>query len=207
VTSPKGSVHFHYRMVADGDNTFSAEYSSVTSTLPVPVSVTLIDIPPQVGDGLTDHGVGDHQLGGPAPATAPASSASLDAAGHDPSFLTTLVTYSSATPEQAVPVEIGPNKVLAVSTLHWSVPVRASNVHPVDIGGAHPYAYGVVTATTASGAPRTYLVAHGDTAGMVAARFGISIEDLVWLNTGVRVFGNKQYLYEGTRLNLDPDSL
>ena len=205
VASPKGSIHFHYRMIANGDNTYSAEYSRFTSTVPVPVSVTLIDIPPKVGDGLTYHGVGDHQLGGPTTAAAPTTSASLGGVGQ-PSYLGTLVTYSSAASADGIPVELGPDKVLAVNTVHWSVPVRQSNVHPVD-GGARANATGTVTATTASGAPKRYLVAQGDIAAMVAQRFGISVEDLIWLNPDQPMSRDNQYLYESTKLNLDPDDL
>jgi hypothetical protein len=205
VASPKGSIHFHYQMVADGDNTYSAQYSGFTSTLPVPVSVTLIQIPPKVGDGLTYHGVGDHQLGGPTTTTALTSSASLGDVGQ-PAYLGTLVTYSSAASADGVPVEIGPNKVLAVNTVHWSIPERQSNVHPVD-GGARVYASGTVTATTPSGSPRRYRVAAGDITAVVAQRFGISVQDLIWLNANLQVFGDQQYLYSGTTLNLDPDSL
>lgn len=205
VASPKGSIHFHYRMVADGDNTYSAQYSAFTSTVPVPISVTLINIAPRVGDGLTYHGVGDHQLGGPTTTAAPASSASLGNVGQ-PAYLGTLVTYSSATSAKGVPTELGPNKVLAVNAVRWSIPVRQSNVHPVD-GGKRAYASGPVTATTASGAPKRYLVAAGDITSVVARRFGISIEDLIWLNANLQVFGDQQYLYASTTLNLDPDSL
>jgi hypothetical protein len=205
VVSPKGSIHFLYRMVANGDNTYSAQYSGFTSTVPVPVSVTLIDIPPNVGDGLTFHGVGDHQLGGPTTTAATASSASLGSEGQ-PAYLGTLVTYSSAPSSDGVPVELGPNKVLAVSSVSWTIPVRESNVHPFD-GGARAYASGTVTATTASGAPESYLIAPGDITGVVVQRFGISIEDLIWLNANLQVFGDQQYLYEGTTLNLNPDSL
>jgi hypothetical protein len=205
VASPKGSIHFHYRMVADGDNTYSAQYSGFTSTVPVSVSVTLIDIPPRVGDGLTYHGVGDHQLGGPTTTAAPASSASLGNVGQ-PAYLGTLVTYSSAASANGVPTELGPNKILAVNTVHWAIPVRQSNVHPVD-GGARAYASGAVTAKTASGAPKRYRVAAGDITAVVAKRFEISIEDLIWLNANLQVFGDQQYLYASTTLNLDPNSL
>lgn len=205
VASPKGSIHFHYRMIANGDNTYSAEYSGFTSTVPVPVSVTLIDVAPNVGDGLTFHGVGDHQLGGPTTTVAPGSSASLGSEGQ-PSYLGTLVTYSSATSGDGIPTELGPNKVLAVNTVHWGIPVRQSNVHAVD-GGTRTYASGTVTAATTSGAPKRYVVAPGDITAVVAQRFGISIEDLIWLNSNLQVFGDQQYLYEGTALNLDPDSL
>jgi hypothetical protein len=205
VASPKGSIHYHYRVVANGDNTYAVLYSGFTSTVPVPVSVTLIDIPPKVGDGLTWHGVADHVLGGPTTSAAAASSASLGSIGQ-PSYLTTLVTYSSVASADGVPVELGPNKVLAVNTLHWSIPVRQSNVHPVD-GGARQYAMGQVTAKTSTGAPRSYRVAAGDVTSVVAARFGITVTDLIWLNKNLQVFGDQQYLYQDTTLNLDPDRL
>jgi LysM repeat protein len=205
VASPKGSIHFHYRIVANGDNTYSAQYSGFTSTIPVPVSVTLLDVAPRVGDGLTYHGVGDHRLGGPTAAAAPASSALLGDTSQ-PSYLGTLVTYSSAASADGVPLELGPNKVLAVNSVHWSIPVRTSNVRPVD-AGTRAYASGKVTAQTASGAPKRYLIAPGDVTSVVAQRFGISIADLIWLNANLQVFGDQQYLYKGTTLNLDPDSL
>jgi len=203
VASPKGSIHFHYRVVADGDDTFTAQYSGVTSTLPVPIGVGFFERERQVGDGLTYPGVGDDVLGGPT--SAPVSrSVPLDGSGVDPSGLVTLVVSSAAQPGQAdVPVEIAAAKVLAVAPVRWSVPARTTNVHAVD-GGARPNATGPVTATTASGAPRTYTVARDDLIGDVAARFGISVKALVWLNADVQVFGDDQYLYEGTSLNLDP---
>jgi LysM repeat protein len=171
----------------------------------VPISVTLLDVAPRVGDGLTYHGVGDHQLGGPSTTALAASSVILNSAG-PPSYLGTLVTYSSASSGAGIPVELGPNKVLAVNTVQWAIPLRQTNVHPVD-GGARTYASGTVTAKTSAGAPKRYLIAPGDVTAVVAQRFGISVEDLIWLNANLQVFGAQQYLYEGTTLNLDPNSL
>jgi LysM repeat protein len=205
VASPKGSIHFHYSMVANGDNTFSARYSGFTSTVPVPISVTLLQAAPRVGDGLTYHGIGDHQLGGPTTSAAPSSSAALHSQG-PPLYLGTLVTYSSATSATGVPVELGPNKVLAVNSVHWSIPLRKTNVHPSD-AGARANAAGKVTAKTTTGAPKRYLVAPGDVTALVAQRFKISVKDLIWLNANLEVFGAQQFLYEGTTLNLDPNSL
>ncbi|MGO4535697.1 LysM domain-containing protein [Leifsonia sp. 2MCAF36] len=203
VASPKGSIHYRYRVVSTGDNLYSVEYSGFTSTVPVPVSVTFLEVAPRVGDGLTYHGVGDHLLGGPTTSAAPTSSAAL---GSKPSYLAALVTYSSAASEDGLPVELGPNKVLAVNTVSWSIPVRQSNVHPVD-GGARTGAQGSVTATTASGAPARYVVAQGDTTELVAARFGIPTQYLVWLNADRQVFDQQQQLYATVTINLDPDSL
>jgi hypothetical protein len=202
VASPKGSIHFHFRMLADGKGQYVAEYSSYRSTLPVPVGVTLIDIPPHVGDGITDHGVGDHQLGGPTTGVAPTTSQSFSTVGR-PSYLGSLVVYSDATDGADLPVEIGPGKILAVNSVSWTIPAQQTNVHPVD-KGSQPFALGVVTSKTTAGAPGRYLVAHGDLAANVAARFGISVTDLIWLNQGLQVLGDDQQLYENTRLNLDP---
>ncbi|WIE75123.1 LysM domain-containing protein [Curtobacterium sp. MCSS17_007] len=203
VASPKGSIHFHYRVVADGDDTFTAQYSGVTSSLPVPIGAGFFERERQVGDGLTYPGVGDTVLGGPT--SAPVSQdVPLDGSGVDPSGLVTLVVSSAADAGQAdLPVEIAAGKVLAVAPVRWSVPARQTNVHPVD-GGARANASGPVTATATSGAPRSYTVARDDLIGDVAARFGISVKALVWLNADVQVFGDDQYLYEGTSLNLDP---
>jgi hypothetical protein len=205
VASPKGSIHFHYHVVANGNNTYSAQYSGFTSSVPVPISVTFLQSPPRVGDGLTYHGVADHRLGGPTTTAAAGSSVSLGTIGQ-PSYLATLVTYSSATSAAGIPIELGPNKVLAVNSVYWSVPARKTNVHPLD-HGASSYASGAVTAKTSSGAPRRYLVAPGDITSVVAKRFGISVRDLIWLNANLEVFGSQQYLYKGTTLNLDPNSL
>ncbi|MDN4597078.1 LysM domain-containing protein [Leifsonia virtsii] len=205
VASPKGSIHFHYRMVSDGDDTYSAQYSNFTDTAPIPISVTLLDTPPRVGDGVTYHGVGDHVLGGPTSTVAAPSSANI---GTAPSSLVALVTYSSvaAADADSVPVELGPDKVLAVTTVHWSVPARQTNVHPVD-GGARPLAGGDITATTASGAPKSYRVGHGDLPAEVADRFGITLQDLKWLNPGSGAFDADGNLYEDAVLNLDPEAL
>lgn len=203
VASPKGSVHFHFRVVAGADDRFIVQYSGFTSTLPVPVSATFLEDPPTVGDGLTYHGIGDDQLGGATTTPSAAVSVPIDEAGYDPSWLGALVTYSSATADPSLPVEIGPDKVLAVTKVSWSVPARTTNVHPVD-GGASANASGSVAKTTASGAPATYVIAPGDLIGDVAARFGITVETLIWLNDGMQVYGQQQYLYEGTTLNLDP---
>lgn len=203
VASPKGSIHYHYRMVSNGDDTYSAQYSNFTDTAPIPISVTLLDTPPRVGDGVTYHGVGDHVLGGPTATAAVPSSANI---GTAPSYLVALVTYSSVASADGVPVELGPGKVLAVTAVHWSVPARQTNVHPVD-GGARPLAGGDVTATTASGAPKSYRVGHGDLPADVADRFGITLKDLKWLNPGSGAFDPDGNLYEDAVLNLDPEVL
>ena len=200
VRSPKGSIAYHYRVVADGDDTFSTQFSGFTSTVPVTVGATFLDVTPGVGDGLTWYGVGESELGGP---TATATSVTTPLGDvRQPTPYVSLVTYTSAAAPDA-PVEIGTGKVLAVTPVTWSVPARQTNVAPVDQGAAQ-YAAGAVVATTASGAPAGYRVAEDDLLGAVAARFGVSVEALIWLNEGLEVLGDEQALFVDTTLNLDP---
>lgn len=200
VRSPKGSIAYHYRVVADGDDTFSTEFSGFTSSLPVTVGATFLDVTPGVGDGLTWYGVGESELGGP---TGTATSVTTPLGDvRQPTPYVSLVTYTSAAGPDA-PVEIGTGKVLAVTPVTWSVPARQTTVAPVDQGSAQ-FATGSVVATTASGAPAGYRVAADDLLGAVAARFGISVEALIWLNEGLEVLGDEQALFVDTTLNLDP---
>lgn len=202
VRSPKGSISFHYRVVAVGDGTFSTEWSGYTSTLPVTVQAAFFEIAPSVGDGLTSSGDGVALLGGAT--TSPTSGSALLPIGQ-PSYLGTLVV-STAEASADVPVEIATGKVLAVAPVRWSVPAKSTNIAPADSGVA-TFAEGTVTATTPSGAPKRYLVAPGDLTDVVAQRFGISVAALIYLNQGLQVLDAEQHLYEGTTLLLDPDSL
>jgi hypothetical protein len=202
VTSPKGSIHFRYRVVAVGDGTFSAEWSDITSTLPVSVQAAFVEIAPSVGDGITAPGDGAALLAVPGSGTT--STSSVLPIGQ-PSYLRTLVVSTADAPPDA-PVEISTGKVLAVAPVAWSVPARATNIAPVD-SGATAFASGTVTATTAAGAPKRYLVAADDLTDVVAQRFGISVSALIYLNQGLEVLDAEQHLLEGTTLILDPDSL
>ncbi|MGH1550951.1 hypothetical protein ACRAWB_17945 [Leifsonia poae] len=65
----------------------------------------------------------------------------------------------------------------------------------------------MVTATTPSGAPASYRVGHGDLPGYVAERFGITLQDLLWLNPSQAAFDAHGNLYEDAILNLDPEAL
>jgi hypothetical protein len=202
VRSPKGSISFHYRVVAVGDGTFSTEWSGYTSTLPVTVQAAFFEIAPSVGDGLTSPGDGVAVLGGAT--TAPASgSASLPIG--QPSYLGTLVVSTAEAPAD-VPVEIATGKVLAVAPVRWSVPAKATNIVPADSGAAM-FAEGTVTATTPSGAPKRYLVAPGDLTDVVAQRFGISVAALIYLNQGLQVLDAEQQRRSLVQVLLDPDSL
>lgn len=203
VASPKGSVHFHYRVVAVGDDTYSAELTNATSSLPVPVTAAFFEIAPSVGDGVTYGGDGGVGIGGLT--TTPTSASGSFGAVSQPSYLSTLVVYSTSTSSD-VPVELATGKVLAVAPVAWSVPARQTNIAPVD-SGATAFATGTLEATTASGAPKRYTVAPGDLVDVVAQRFGVSVSALLYLNQGLQVIDDEQHLFEGTTLVLDPDSV
>jgi LysM repeat protein len=203
VASPKGSIHFHYRVVAVGDDTYSTELTNFTSSLPVPVGVSFYQVAPSVGDGITFPGDGGAEVGGPT--ATPASASWSFGSVSQPSYLSTLVVHSASTSSD-VPVEIANGKVLAVSPVAWSVPKRETNIVPVD-GGPVAFATGALEATTASGAPKRYTVAPGDLIDVVAQRFGISVSALIYMNQGLQVIDDEQHLFEGTTLVLDPDSV
>lgn len=203
VASPKGSIRFHYRVVAAGDDSFVTEVSGFTSSLPVPVGVSFYEVAPSVGDGITHRGDGGSEVGGPT--ATPASASWSFGAVSQPSYLSTLVVWSASTSSD-VPVEIAAGKVLAVAPVSWSVPPRQTNIAPVD-GGAADFAAGTLEATTATGAPKRYTVAPGDLIDAVAQRFGISVSALIHMNQGLQVIDDEQHLFEGTTLVLDPDSV
>ena len=203
VASPKGSVHLHYRVVAVGDDTYTSELTGATSSLPVPVAVAFFPVAPSVGDGTSYGGDGSVQLG--ASTTTPVAASGTFGSVSQPSYLSTLVVYSTSTSSD-VPVEIANGKVLAVAPVGWSVPPRQTNIVPVD-SGAVAFATGTLEATTSSGAPKRYTVAPDDLIDVVALRFGISVSALLFMNQGLQVIDDAQHLFEGTTLVLDPDSV
>lgn len=203
VASPKGSIHFHYRVVATGDGTYTTDVTDFTSSLPVPVGVSFYQVAPSVGDGITFGGDGGSEIGGPT--STPASASWSFGAVTQPSYLSTLVVHSTSTSPD-VPVEISAGKVLAVAPVAWSVPPRGTNIAPVD-SGAVAFATGALEATTASGSPKRYTVAPDDLIDAVARRFGISVSALLYMNQGLQVIDDAQHLFAGTTLVLDPDSV
>lgn len=83
--------------------------------------------------------------------------------------------------------------------IHWSWPAAIRNLASTDHGKT-PHAEGAVT--FAHGRPIRYSVAAGDTIGAVSARFGITPDDLFYLNP-FRRRGLDTTLYTGEGLNLD----
>lgn len=85
--------------------------------------------------------------------------------------------------------------ILATGPLVWDQPVVRPWVDPVD-GGERPGAMGATLGTL-------YSTAEGDIWSEIAARFGISGDDLEWLNP-IRVGSQPGTAYAHQQLNLDP---
>lgn len=93
----------------------------------------------------------------------------------DPSYLRSAVLW--AAPEGA-PVGLG--SVVASAPLTWELPQAFPGLQVVDHGSSEG-ARGLA-GSNESGSPLTYRVASGDAADAIAARFGITIDELRWLN-------------------------
>jgi hypothetical protein len=116
----------------------------------------------------------------------------------DPSFFTDVVV---------VRIDPTPNAkgcsqpILATGPITWSIPVQRPLVDPKD-HGAGTGAKGTITGTAAS--PKLYTTMAGDAWSRIADRFGISVDDLTWLNPN-RLGGSAPgEAYAQQLLNLDP---
>lgn len=112
----------------------------------------------------------------------------------DPSFLKGLVFVD---PNRAS-ISCG-FVVVATATLVWRLPDMNPGLEAVD-GGVRENAGGVVEGTTAP--PVAYTARGGDTAAGIASRFGMTADNLRWLNPTLRLAPVRQ----DERINLDPDS-
>ena len=89
--------------------------------------------------------------------------------------------------------------ILARAPFTWAVTDLHPQVAVTDTGEASG-ARGVVT--LADGVPVSYAVASGDVLDAIADRFGVSVDDLVWLNP----FRGPGFAIADEALNLDPDN-
>jgi hypothetical protein len=92
------------------------------------------------------------------------------------------------------PSEIG------AGPIRWSLPKALRDLGHADLG-ARPGARGVVERR--GGRPVGYVVASGDALGAVAARFGLTPWELLYLNP-LRDRGSNDSLFAEERLSLDP---
>jgi hypothetical protein len=94
----------------------------------------------------------------------------------DPSFLHSVLLV------QVAPDPANPNcaeSAAAAGTLTWTMPDMRPGLRPVD-SGSQKAATGAVT--TVDGAPASYAVAPYDVMASIAERFGITVDDLFYLN-------------------------
>jgi hypothetical protein len=114
----------------------------------------------------------------------------------DPSFLDTVIIshHNPVASQDGCHVT-----VLSSAVLTWTLPDLRPGLVVADTGTTGG-ATGV--ATTQDGAPVTYTVAHGDLAPEVAARFGMEVEDLFYLNPTRTTIIAHPLLQAGEELNL-----
>ena len=95
-------------------------------------------------------------------------------------------------------------KGAAWAELTWNLPDQRPWLTVAD-GGALEGAHGEV-ALTGAGEPLSYWTATGDELGQIAQRFGITVEDLIYLNPGRRLSLDPTMAYAEETLNLSKDA-
>jgi len=94
---------------------------------------------------------------------------------NDPRFMRTAVIWAAP---PGAPIGLG--SVVATAALTWDLPNMSPGPEVADHGSAEG-ARGQV-ALAADGTPLSYRIASNDTAKGIAARFGITTDDITWLN-------------------------
>lgn len=203
--SKSGDTAIHVRVVANDHGTFDAQLSGYRTTQPQPMSVEFRRTA-QYGDGGDSEAVATTRWAadGQPPATV-----SLSGGGPYPDWLRTVVLV----PDQSDGDDSDRpwvHKVLAIGTLPWSIPDPEPDMH-VTLGKARPGAYGYAfdaadeTLRGTTGTPVSYRVNEGDDQSTIAARFGITVAQLRWLNPTMQTRGN-DWVLAGSWINLDPAS-
>lgn len=198
VVSRSGETSVHVRVVQRADAQFDVELSDYRTSDPQPMSVEFRHRTAHWGDGNGGTVRGWVQWD----AAEPPKSYTLDA-GTRPDYLASvvLVPVAETDPPEGFATErpwIG--SVMAVGALDWRLPEAFPDLR-VTPGDARPGAYGSVR--TIDGTPTAYAVSSGDEPATVAERFGITVEELAWLNPFLVIDG-QDGLLDDTTLNLDP---
>ncbi|MFC5930046.1 LysM domain-containing protein [Cryobacterium melibiosiphilum] len=90
--------------------------------------------------------------------------------------------------------------VAAVAPLVWTLPDLRSGLDPTD-AGSRTHAAGTVALT--DGVPTSYGVAPDDALEVIAERFGVTVDDIFYLNPGRSPNPRDPVVYAGETLNLD----
>lgn len=193
LASADGGASLHLQVVATGDDDYEVHTSAYRSSLGIPLAVFFRQFDEQPGDTI-ESGVsfGYDAWGAPGEtAQQPDAVFRLQEAGDDPSFLRTAVLVNRP--------ETSAWQVLGVARLDWSTPDRHPDLHVTD-AGARSGATGVVDSE--GGVLRRYHVAEGDSAADIVQRFGITVDDLTYLNAR-QALSPAEGLPSGAVLNLD----
>jgi hypothetical protein len=190
-TSPDDSFSGRVSVVSSGGDDFNLVYSDVVTTRPAPLATSFTTQPydpvSHCAGGAVELSFGDLDL-----ATEPTIDFwSGDVMGEDPAFLDDVIVTQGYTPECGY-------TVVAVAPLAWTLPVMRPDITPDD-AGVTGGANGDVE--NADGELVSYGVVTNDVMAAVAARFGLSVDDLLYLNP-LRTSGPEQTLVDGETLNL-----
>ena len=119
----------------------------------------------------------------------------------DLSFIREVVVTRAASggaPDKACPIPL-----LSHAPLTWSTPDMRPGLQVVDSG---PVTGAMGTVTLSGAEPASYTVAQGDTLATVADRFGISLDDLFYLNPRRSPNPEDSQAFTGEMLNLSREN-
>jgi len=185
----------HVRVVANEDGGYDAQFSDYRTTKPQRMTAEF--------RRSADYGQPWAESVGQVTWQAdmdPPTSVSLGQAGVHPDWLHAVVLVPAASEDGTSDADrpwVG--TVLAVGALRWDLPQPYHGLRAA-AGAARPGAWG--RTSEHDGVPVTYRVARGDDIETVAERFGLTEDQLAWLNPTLTLGGAQ--LYEDTALNLDP---
>ncbi|NQX27231.1 LysM peptidoglycan-binding domain-containing protein [Microbacteriaceae bacterium VKM Ac-2854] len=155
----------------------------------------VVATPSRVADDITCLGTGlAYPVGSLASIRRTAVSISNASTGGDPSFVDSLALVRPTDDPDCVA------RVVALAQLQWSMPDLRPDIVVAD-SGADDGANGAV-AIGADGQPEAYTVAEGDDMASIAVRFGIGVDDLLYLNPARQPDPRDRTAHAGETLNL-----
>ncbi|MCA5923804.1 LysM peptidoglycan-binding domain-containing protein [Curtobacterium oceanosedimentum] len=197
VVSPSGDTSLHVRIVANDRGTFDAQLSDYRTTNPQQMSVEFRHrhASPLDGADAVARDVREWTA-----ASGPPRSFTMTESGGRPDYLRSVVLVPTSVPDEDPAERPWVGSVLAAADLEWNLPDPYPDMR-VTVGKDRPGAYGTVA--DVEGRPADYRVAHGDELSTVAERFGITQEQVLWLNPYADP-RDDDWLLEGSLLNIDP---
>jgi hypothetical protein len=171
-----GSVTGTVQIIAyPATSSFGVQLSGFASSVSGQLGVELSSTAVQPGETCQPDGT---TYGLDSAADTPSQSFSLPGTGplaQNPNFYTDLILVQTVYPF----VNGCGEQLIAYAPLRWSIDDQRPGLHVADSG---PRIGAEGQLTTAGGQPVSYTVVSGDTLGAIAARFGITINDLFYLN-------------------------